>query len=297
MSSRRTFIKQASLAGAGLIFAKSSFAFDSKLIGLQLYTVRDQIAKDPEATIAKIAQIGYNSAEVFGYDGSKFFGKTPAQFAGLLKKHQITSPSGHYMMMNYLTKGDHDDLKNNIAAAVAVGNKYLVVPYLVDSMRTSLDDYKKLAAKLNTAAAEAKKAGLKLAYHNHNFEFKDWGGGMTGFDVFLKETDPSLVFFEMDMYWVVRAGLDPIQLIKAHPGRFRMWHVKDMSQKVAATQTTDGQQYFAPVGTGVIDYKNIFKHKKESGMEYFYVEQDQTSEPVFDAITKSFKYVKSTLVP
>jgi sugar phosphate isomerase/epimerase len=176
-----------------------------------------------------------------------------------------------------------------------MGHHYIVVPFLTDDMRTSLDDYKKLAGKLNIAGAAAKKAGLKLAYHNHDFEFKDWGGGQTGFDIFLKNTDPSLVFFEMDMYWVTRAGHDPIQLIKDNPGRFAMWHLKDMSQKMPPSYTVEGQQYYAEVGSGIIDYKDIFRHKKESGMEFFYVEQDETSEPVFDAITKSYHYVKTNL--
>ncbi|TDW99095.1 sugar phosphate isomerase/epimerase family protein [Dinghuibacter silviterrae] len=295
MQTRRTFIKQASLATTGLLFTPKILFPPSSLIGLQLFTVRDQIAKDPEETLAKIAQIGYTSVELFGYGNGKFFGQTPAQFFGLLKKYKLATPSGHYMMVNYLTKGDMDELKDNIAAAAAMGHRYFVIPFLLDNMRTSLDDYKRLADKFNVAATEARKAGMKLAYHNHNFEFKDWGGGKTGFDVFLHQTDPAQVFFEMDMYWVTRAGLSPIQLIKDHPGRFKMWHVKDMSVKADPSYTTGGQQYFAEVGTGVIDYKEIFRYKKESGMEYFYVEQDQVSRPVYDAISNSFSYVKANL--
>jgi sugar phosphate isomerase/epimerase len=200
-------------------------------------------------------------------------------------------------MSNYLLKGDMNDLHDNIAVASTMGHRYIVIPFLTENMRTSLDDYKKLAQKFNVAATEAKKSGLKLAYHNHDFEFKDWGGGQTGFDVLLKETDPSLVFFEMDIYWVVRAGGDPIQLINNNPGRIKMWHLKDMSQKMPPSYSVEGQQYFAEVGTGIIDFKAIFREKQKSGMEYFYVEQDETSEPVFDAIAKSFKYVKANLAP
>lgn len=295
MPTRRTFLKQAGFASAALIFPEDSLFAPQQSIGLQLFTVRSQIAKDAEATLAKVAKIGYTSVEIFGYGGGKFFGKTPAQFSELLKKYKLKTPSGHYMMINYLTKGDRDDLKDNIDAALAMGNSYITIPFLFENMRTRLDDYKRLADKINVAAAEASRAGLKLAYHNHNFEFKDWGEGQTGFDIFLKQTDPAQVFFEMDMYWVVRAGLDPVQLIKDHPGRFRMWHIKNMAQKMAPTYTTDGQQYFAEVGTGIINYKEIFRHRKESGMEYFFVEQDETSVPVYDAIAHSFKYVKSNL--
>jgi sugar phosphate isomerase/epimerase len=296
MPTRRLFIQQAGLASTGLMIGSSGLFRKRPAIGLQLYTVRTQIEKDVEGTLSRVASIGYNSVEAFGYDDGKFFGLTPAQFSGLLKKYHLKSPSGHYMMMNYFMKGDEKDLKDNIAAAAALGHKYLVIPFLTDEMRTSLDDYKRLAAKFNDAAKAAKESGLKLAYHNHDFEFKDWGGGQTGFDVFMKETDPSLVFFEMDLYWVTRAGLDPVQLIDANPGRIRMWHLKDMSQKQPASYTVEGQQYFAEVGAGIIDFKSIFSHKKKSGMEYFYVEQDETSEPVFDAISRSYAYVKANLI-
>ena len=295
MPTRRTFLKNASLASAGLMMTKAGLFPSEKLIGLQLYTVRKQIGNDPDGVLGKVAGIGYNSVELFGYGNGKYFGLSPAQLAAVLKKYRLVSPSGHYMMMNYFMKNDQGDLKDNIAAAATLGHKYMTVPFLTDNMRTSLDDYKRLAAKFNAAAAEAKKSGLKLAYHNHDFEFKDWGGGQTGFGVLLKETDPSLVSFEMDMYWVVRAGHDPIHLIKEHPGRFKMWHIKDMSQKQPASYTVEGKQYFAEVGAGVIDFKEIFRHKKESGMEYFFVEQDETSEPVFDAIAKSYRYVKTNL--
>ena len=295
MPTRRAFIKQTSLASTGLLFSGKSLFYSKPLIGLQLYTVRDQIAKDPEGTLAKVAQIGYNSAEVFGYGKGKFFGLTPAQFSALLKKYQLTSPSGHYSMGSYLITGDQDDLNEAISVAATMGHKFLTIPFLQDNMRTSLDDYKHLADKMNVAGAAAKKSGLKLAYHNHNFEFKDWGGGQTGFGIFMTQTDPALVNFEMDIYWVTRAGLDPLQLIKDHPGRFKMWHVKDMSQKADPSYTTGGQQYFAEVGTGVIDFKEIFRHRKESGMEYFFVEQDQSSRPVYDAITNSFGYIKANL--
>ncbi len=292
MSTRRTFIKQTSLATSGLLLMKGPWFTPDHLIGLQLYTVRNEIAKDVEGTIAKVAGIGYNSAEVFGYANGKFFGKTPSEFLAILKKNNIKTPSGHYSIDSYLLKDNEDDLKKTIAVAAEMGHEFFVIPFLTDPMRTSLDDYKKLAAKFNKAGALVKTSGLKLAYHNHDFEFKDWGGGKTGFDVLLKETDPSLVNFEMDIYWVVRAGQDPIKIIKENPGRIKMWHLKDMASKQPPSYTTDGPQFFAPVGSGIINFKEIFKYKKESGMKYFFVEQDQTQLPVYEAIAKSFGDVK-----
>src|ERR1700735_1659610 len=199
MSTRREFLQQSGFAASAVAFGPNSLFASSSRIGLQLYTLRREIVKDPEGTIAKVAQTGYNSVEVFDYDKGKFFGLTPAQFSALLQKYKLKTPSGHYMMLEFLTKDNKDVLKDNIAAAATMGHRYLTIPFLLDSMRASLDDYKKLAARFNVAATEAKKSGIRIAYHNHNFEFKDWGGGQTGFDVFLKETDPSLVFFEMDI--------------------------------------------------------------------------------------------------
>lgn len=295
MQTRRTFIKQTSIATSGLLFT-NNIGLKKEVVGLQLFTVRNELPKDVQGTLAKVAQAGYNAVEVFGYEKGKFFGKTPEEFSAILKKNGLQSPSGHYMMLDFLTKGDKNVLKENIAIAAKMGHKYIVVPYLFDNMRTSLDDYKRLAEKLNTAGEAAKTAGLKLLYHNHNFEFKDWGEGKTGFDVFRKETDASLVGFEIDFYWVVRAGLDPLALIKDNPGRIKIWHVKDMSKKEAPTYTTDGEQLYTEVGSGIINYKELFKHKKESGMEYFYVEQDQTSIPVYESIAKSIQYAKKSLV-
>ncbi|HXB34160.1 MAG TPA: sugar phosphate isomerase/epimerase [Puia sp.] len=295
MSSRRTFLQQAGLATTGLMLRPKGLFASTPLIGLQLWTVRRELAKDPDGTLGKVAGIGYNSVELMGYANGKFFGLTPAQFSDVLKKYHLKSPSGHYGMSNFLLNGDMNDLHDNIAVAANMGHSYIVIPFLNDNMRTSLEDYKKLAQKFNVVATEAKKSGLKTAYHNHDFEFKDWGGGQTGYNILLKETDPSLVFFEMDIYWTVRAGQDPIQLINNNPGRFKMWHLKDMTQKAAPSYDVGGQQYYGEVGTGIIDFKAIFREKRKSGMKYFYVEQDETSEPVFDAITKSYNYVKANL--
>lgn len=292
MSTRRTFIKQTSLATSGLLLMKGRWFKPNQLIGLQLYTVRTELDKDVEDTIAKVAGIGYNSVELFGYGNGKFFGKTPAEFLAILKKNHLKTPSGHYSIDPYLAKDDKEDLKKTLAVAAQMGHEFLVIPYLADNVRTSLDDYKKLAAKFNSAGAIAKSAGLKLAYHNHDFEFKDWGGGKTGYEVLLKDTDPSLVNFEMDIYWVVRAGHDPVKIIKENPGRIKMWHLKDMASKQPPSYTTSGPQFFAPVGSGIINFKEIFKYKKESGMKYFFVEQDQTVLPVYEAIAKSFGDVK-----
>lgn len=288
MSTRRAFIQQTSLASTALLFRSPEWFAKKQLIGLQLYTLRNEIKNDVKVPIAKLASVGYNSVEVFGYGAGKFFGLTPKEFAAVFAEHNIQTPSGHYMMANYLIKGDEDELKRTVEDAKAMSHVFFTVPYLTDNMRKGLDDYKKLAEKLNKAGEFVKSAGMRLAYHNHDFEFKDWGGGQTGFDIFLKETDPKLVNFEMDIYWITKAGVDPVQFIKANKGRIKMWHIKDMDNTP--------EKFFTEVGSGIIDYKEIFKHKKESGMEYFFVEQDQVKMPVYDSITKSYEYLSKSIL-
>jgi sugar phosphate isomerase/epimerase len=297
MPSRRHFLKHTSLASAGLLFSKADWLRASApLIGLQLYTLRNIMGKDVPGTLAQVAQIGYSSVELYNYNKGQFFGLSPEQFLALIKQNNLKTPSGHYGVNNFLVNGEEEELKRTVADAAKMEHQFFVIAFLLPNMRTSLDDYKKLAAKLNRAGQLVKAAGMQLAYHNHNFEFLDWGGGQTGFGVFAKETDPSLVSFEMDFYWVTRAGMDPIKLIQENAHRIKLWHLKDMSSAQAPTFTTDGPQFFTEVGSGIINYKEIVKHKQQSGMQFFYVEQDQTQMPVFDSITKSFKYVQQNLV-
>ena len=288
MPTRRQFLQQASLATTGLLINKKGWFTNNKTIGLQLYTLRNQVTKDLKSTIARVAQIGYKNVETFGYSEGKYFGLSTSDFAAIFAQYGLKTPSGHYVMPNFLSKGDEDELKRAVEDSRPLKHDFFVVPYLPDNLRTSLDDYKTLADRLNKAGEAAKGAGMRLAYHNHNFEFKDWGGGKTGYDILLTQTDPKLVNFEMDIYWVTKAGVDPIALIKANPGRLKMWHVKDMDS------TPD--KSFTEVGTGVINYKEIFKYQKLSGMEHFFVEQDQIKIDPYDSITKSLEYIKNNLI-
>jgi sugar phosphate isomerase/epimerase len=307
MTTRRSFIKQSSLAAGILLTPKANWFASKQLIGLQLYTLRneifkaakgstDEMAANLKTILEKVATIGYNSVEVFGFNAGKYFGLTVEEFAAIIKQSNLISPSGHYSLNDFLSKDDQDDLKRTIDAAKIMHHDFVTVPFLGDSLRKSANDYKVLAEKLNKAGEAVNAAGMKLAYHNHNFEFKDWGNGQIGFHILLQETDPKLVSFEMDMYWVTRAGVNPEDLIKAHPGRFKMWHIKDMEIKKDPSTDLGNDQAFTEVGTGVIDYKNIFKLKKLSGMEYFFVEQDQVKLPVYESISKSYQNLKNNIL-
>jgi sugar phosphate isomerase/epimerase len=308
MTTRRSFIQQSSsLAAGALLMPKTNWFASKQLIGLQLYTLRNEIYKSAKngateeaanikTILEKVASIGYTSVEAFGFNAGKYFGLSVEDFANIIKQNNLKSPSGHYGLDAYLMKGDEDSLKMIIEAGKTMSHDFIVVPFLGDALRKSADDYKTLSEKLNKAGEAVKASGMKLAYHNHNFEFKDWGNGQIGFHIMLQETDPKLVSFEMDMYWVTRAGVNPEDLIKAHPGRFKLWHIKDMEAKKDPSTDLGQEQFFTEVGTGVINYKEIFKLKKLSGMEYFFVEQDQVKLPVYESISKSYQNLKNNIL-
>ncbi len=294
MTTRRSFIKITSLASAALTIKPSVFNFNRSYVGLQLYTVRDAMQKDPAETLAKVAQIGYTSVEGATYTGTEmFYGMDAKTFAEMVKKNGLIIPSSHYRLGE--DKDNNKDLMGTILHdwnkavddAKTVGLKYMVCAWLSPTERGNIDHYKKLAEYLNTAGEVCKKAGIQLCYHNHDFEFIK-NNDQQPYDILLNNTDKKLVKFEVDLYWITKAGHNPIELFNAHPGRFPLWHVKDMDNTAAHS--------FTEVGNGTIDFKNIFKHTNKAGMKYFFVEQDVTLGDPFDSITKSYSYIKKNLV-
>ncbi|MBF9237609.1 sugar phosphate isomerase/epimerase [Hymenobacter sp. BT683] len=294
MTSRRDFLASAALLSAGLLVAPSLLAAPKKkYIGLQLYTVRDAMEKDPAGTLAQLAKIGYNSVEGATYTGSqKFYGMTPQGFASLLKQNGLIMPSSHYRLGEEQMNGAPvqgtmlHGWDRAVDDAAAVGAKYMVCAYLSQSERGNIDHYKYVADQLNKAGERCQKAGLQLCYHNHDFEFVAQEGQLP-FDLLLA-TDKKLVQMELDLYWVTKAGKDPLTLFAQHPGRFPLWHVKDMDHTP--------QKSFTEVGNGSIDFKKIFAHAKEAGLQYFFVEQDATPGSPFDSVTQSMAYIKKNLV-
>ncbi|MBP8067746.1 MAG: sugar phosphate isomerase/epimerase, partial [Pedobacter sp.] len=179
-------------------------------------------------------------------------------------------------------------LKSYIEAANTLGSEYVTVPYLGAGVRKTADDFKKIAQKLNEAASVCKSSGIKLAYHNHDFEFTKFGN-TTGYEIMLNETDKNLVDYELDLYWVAKSGIDPIALFKAHPKRFTMWHVKDMDKTNNAVNTEIGQ--------GAVNFKSIFAEAKLSGVKHYFVEHEFNFKPnELGSIKTSFDYVKNTLL-
>lgn len=282
---RRTFLQT---TGVGALAALAAPAAPAKSIGLQLYTLRDDIGKQGiEKILPQVARMGYKKVESFGYTGGKFFGKTPTEFRKLLTDNGLTTPSGHYLTGRSKAMKT-DGLTNNwqriVDDAAAVGQEYAVIAYLVDDERKP-DDYGQLYDLLNKGGEVARKAGLTLAYHNHDFEFTQKIGTEKPYDLILKNTDPKLVKMEVDLYWITKAGESVADYFKQYPGRFPLWHVKDIANTP--------QKEFAEVGTGTMDFAALFKDAKKAGLKHYFVEQDVCKRPPLESVKISIDHIKS----
>lgn len=288
MVPRRNFIKQTGLALAACAITPG-FNFLNKeemSIGIQLYSLKDIINNDPREVLKKLANIGFNEIETYGYTEGKFWGLEVSELKKEISENKMKSPSGHYDG-NSIIKGDFEYLKNIISVASQLNQDYIIIPSIAEELRNSKSAYLKIAEKFNHAGEMCNKAGIKLAYHNHAFEFEKFDG-LTGYDILLNNTDENLVTFEMDIYWVVRAGIDPISLFNKYPGRFKLWHVKDMNKENAELNTE--------IGNGSIDYKEIFKYAEKSGVEHYILEQENFEIPNFSSLNKSYNYIKNDLL-
>ncbi|MFP5263549.1 MAG: sugar phosphate isomerase/epimerase family protein [Blastocatellia bacterium] len=265
-------------SAAGLCCAKAGGArgrsnASIRKVGLQLYTVRKELEKDFEGTLGKVAAIGYKEVEFAGY-----FNHDPGQVKAILNRNGLAAPSAHVTL-----KAIKEDFGRAVETAKAIGHRYLILAYLSAEERTSLDDYKRLADALNRAGEDCKKAGLQLGYHNHDFEFQAMRGEVP-YDLLLRDTDPALVKMELDLYWITKAGQQPEKYFGQYPGRFELFHVKDMDNTP--------RRFFTEVGRGVIDFKRIFAHSEQAGVKHYFVEQDETPGSPYDSIRVSFDYLR-----
>lgn len=232
-------------------------------IGIQLYSVRTEMERDMPATLARLAEIGYREVEFAGY-----FGRSPAQVRALLEANRLAAPSTH-VGYDLLRSGWDKALDD----ALAAGHAFVTVPWLPEEARRTRDDWRRTADAFNRAAERARARGLRFAYHNHDFEFRDVDGD-TLFDTLLQHTDPSLVEYEMDVYWTVRAGRDPLAYLRRHPSRFALLHIKDSAGPPAHTMVD--------VGAGTIDFAAILAldARQQSAVRHVFVEHDQPADPL-----------------
>ena len=291
---RRTFVKVASGAGAAMALgsvacARAAASNDSTIgagtvngsfpisdVGLQLYSVRTLMNKSVEGTLQALSNAGYTLAETAGLYNMK-----PAELRTLLDRYGIRTTSGHYPLA--MAEANPDELW---ATAQALGQEYVVIPYLDAPQRDTRDKYVALADRFNRLGEKARTAGLKLAYHNHNFEFETMGGTTPMLDILIERTDPALVAFEVDTYWVNKAGVDPVAFVDRHRARIQMIHVKDSSPAP--------EKKMMDVGQGVIDYATMFARARGGPLRYAFVEHDEPAEPLA-SVTRSHAYLAKLL--
>jgi sugar phosphate isomerase/epimerase len=240
-------------------------------VGMELYTVRSKVSADMAGTLAGLAKIGYKEVEFAGY-----YNHAATEIRDMLKANGLTAPSAHVGIEAIETSG-----AQTFAAAKVIGHEFITVASLPRGPKTTADDWKQVADRFNKAGAACKSAGCRFAFHNHN-DIVRKTGDVLPIDILMKETDPALVSYEMDIYWAVNGGADPLQLLAAYPGRFSMFHAKD--------SMGPPDHKMADVGAGVIDFKTIFARGK--GVEHYFVEHDSPPDPMASA-EASYKYLSN----
>ena len=249
--------------------AAASMASPIGPIGVQLYTVRAEMTNGVESTLERVAAIGYEEVEFAGY-----FGHSPTEIREMLARTGLRSPATH-IPPNF----EVDAWSKILDDSNEIGHEYVVVASIPQAMRSDLDSWRQTAAVMTDAGERARAAGLAYAYHNHDFEFEEMEGRVA-FDVFCEESDADLVSIELDLFWIIHGGADPIEFINRWPGRIPMVHVKD---RMAGGEMVD-------VGAGVIDWAGIFEHAEHGGIRHFFVEHD-TPVDAFASIESSYAYM------
>jgi sugar phosphate isomerase/epimerase len=283
--SRRGFLGQAAaqVAAAGLLKAAQGRSIEK--LGVQLYTVRDLMAKDFEGTLAKVAALGYKEVEFAGY-----YKQSPQDVKAVLSRHGLTCPSTH---IDYASLGD--GFPAVVEASATIGHRYIVNPFLDEEMRKQPDVWQRVAATFNRAGEISKKAQIQFAYHNHHFEFVPVRGQMP-YDVLLKECDPDLVKMELDLCWITVARQDPLTYFKRYPGRFPLVHVKGLRKVPDAPAPAPFDQAIPNItdvgSSDIIDWKRIFAASQQAGIRHYFVEHDQPASPL-ESLQTSARYLSA----
>lgn len=283
MHTRRDFLYASSMGMAALALQRFSHAsVTHRPIGVQLYTVRELVAANLPEVLTQIQQIGYQEVEVFG----PVYTHPAKELRQMIQDHGLRVPSGHF---------DYDGLDSKLDYARELGLEYVVCPMLPRSMWNSLDGFKKAAAQFNVWGEQVQKMGMHFAFHNHDYEFQHFGN-TTGYDTLLAETDPKLVSFEMDCYWVAQAGHNPVKMLEKHASRIRLLHLKDRKPRFPPSyQMNAASAHFTEVGTGTIDWKKILELAERQGVSHLFVEQDQTAVPPIESLRISYQNLEKIM--
>lgn len=276
MNTRRTFIKKSSLLGATTLLAPhlNWASIKNQSYGVQLYSFRDSMLENPKKTLEEIAGLGFKEIESAGSAKGYYYGLTPSEMGKTCKELGMQLTSGHVRL--------DDAFEQTMEDAVASGQKYVICSSMPSNGQT-VDNYKKVAEQFNVAGEACKKLGLKFGYHNHEYEFESENGQVL-YDVLMDDTESDLVFMELDLGWVVVAGKDPLYYFDKYPGRFPLWHLKDMDM---------GKKESTEFGKGVLDISLMLKNKELSGVEHIYIEQEEYADTPVKSMEHNMNYLKN----
>lgn len=259
MTTRREFLMKSAIVAAAMPLIKSDMfgsVRPSKKTGLALYTIRNEMGRNPAAALAEAASIGFDWIEAADHRDRKFYGLTPREFGRLVKKSGMEPLSSH----SSLKPENYEQMIEDVAQA---GMRYIMLPSLPNDWSSSLEGYQRAADFFNKAGARCRKAGIRFGFHNHQIEFQEINGRVP-YDLLLENTDPKLVTFELDIAWITAAGKDPVAYFRKYPGRFEVWHLKDLTP----------EKQDATMGEGIIDFKPILAEARTAGMQCWFIEQD-----------------------
>lgn len=275
---KNTIAKLALMTLTMLIMSGCGETQKDKFVGLQLYSLRDLMKEQPDSTVMKVGEMGYSFVEAAGYRDGKFYGMEPLEFKSLVEESGMVflgSHTGQALPDSGKWEETMEWWDNAIAAHKEAGVKYIVQPWMGNVGYESLDGLKAYCDYFNAVGEKCANAGLKFGYHNHSKEFSELEGEII-YDYMLTHTDPAKVMFQIDLYWVVEGGADPIEYLEKYPGRFWLWHVKD-EKEVGAS--------------GMIDFEAIWAKKEISGMEYYIVEQEDYNYAPIESVEMSLQYL------
>ncbi|NHF61252.1 sugar phosphate isomerase/epimerase [Flavobacteriaceae bacterium TP-CH-4] len=276
MKTRRGFLKQLSIGtlGMGMLPTLAWTNTNEQQFGVQLYSFRKAMAKDPLMTLQQIAAIGIKEIESARSKKGLYYGLSPEEMKTACVDLGMTLKSGHVAL--------DDNFQDTMEQAVASGQEYVICSSMPSRGQT-VDNYKKVAEAFNKAGEACKKVGLKFGYHNHEYEFESENGQVL-YDVLMDNTDPDLVHMELDLGWVIVGGKDPLDYFKKYPGRFPLWHLKDMNMK--KRESTE-------FGKGGLDIKTLMRHQEASGVKHIFIEQEEYASTPIESMKHNMAYLRN----
>jgi len=297
---RRDFLKVSAAGAVGMMLISpfgcaSGTSGDRKSfgVGLQLYTIRDAMDADVPGSLKKVSDLGYKYLELANYSEGRFYGYAPLEFGKMVKDLGMEVLSSHTQVE--AAGITLDNAKIMADAHAELGVSYCVQPW-VEEVDRNIESYKRMIADWNEVGRIMKDVGIQFGYHNHNFEFVDIDGVVPYYDIFMPEMDADLITMEIDLFWVSKAGQDPVEMFNKYPGRFKLFHLKDMKTQEAPFFDVVKED-ITEVGAGVIDFKRIMAAKDIAGMEHLFVEDDnQGMGKPFEALETSIDNITTKIL-